>query len=139
MKQGPLISICVLAVVTGWVVSIFVRHEDRTLGRLVRSGVVADETHVELLHSTGYRRENTHVFRVPFKELTIKGEAFDLESESLREWVTEIRKMVEPHDPGKTVDWEKAVVYEMDDPHVLATVTVVKARDEQAFVVLKIF
>ncbi|WP_395739939.1 hypothetical protein [Prosthecobacter sp.] len=55
-------AVAICAVVGAWWLWVVLGHEARAVGRLVDAGAVARVNHCRLLGSTGYMRENDHVF-----------------------------------------------------------------------------
>ncbi|MEN3942834.1 hypothetical protein WJU23_16160 [Prosthecobacter sp. SYSU 5D2] len=107
--------------------------------RLVQSGLVSHKEGVRLLHSTGFRRENTHVYQV--SELAAgldEGQRLSPEDWEL-EWA---REHLEKHlNPG--VDWTRAEFYSFaagkDDDWILWSAVVVNVPNAPPWVILSIF
>lgn len=114
-------------------------HESRTIWRLVRSGLVASENGVRLLHSTGYRRENTHVYQVTklAQELSPDNRLYPEDWEMKR-----AREHIEKH-LSIAVNWSEAEFYTFaagkDDDWILWSAVVIKFPTSPLWVVFSVY
>lgn len=124
-----------LAFVTRCVVG----HESRTIGRLIRSGLVAHEKDVRLLHSTGYLRENTHIFQVSKLAQELSPEAMPFSDDLALKMA---REHLQKH-LNSTVDWSQAEFYVFaagkDDDWILWSAVVIKFPNTPLWVVFSVF
>lgn len=138
-------KLMVLAALAGtWVLWTVVGHEGRTMSRLVDEGVVTPESHCRLLHSTGYGRENKHVYECAPEELLSPEEGgvvwhrVDWENENhARHFEDRIRPLVDGC-TAPPVAWQEAVVYNADGKGLLAELFLVK-QGGRCLVVLAVF
>ncbi len=132
-----------LTLVLGWAVWVACNHEQRALARLLDAKAVASVDHIKLLHSTGYLRENTHVFECPALDLLDEprgGIAFDIltaTDPADSDWIEFAKRFVDPH-AQPAIDWSSAQIRIGDGKGLLTQVFLVTTPTRN-FIVLKVF
>jgi hypothetical protein len=56
-----ILFLCFPITYAGWV---YFGHEQRSISRLLNTGIIRDGANVELLYSSGFTRDNWHIFKV---------------------------------------------------------------------------
>lgn len=134
-----------LALLLGaWCLWVVHGHEARTWQRLVNAHVVDPAHHGRLLHSTGYWRENSHVFECPRSVLLpvekdgVPFYPLDMANENHAAWLADgIRPLVDAC-VQPPLDWEHVQVWNAEGAGLLSQVFSIRAGDRH-FVVLQVF
>jgi hypothetical protein len=137
------LAVGTLTLVLGWAVWVAGRHEQRTLERLLNASAVASVDHIKLLHSTGYLRENTHVFECSAQAILDEsrgGIAFDTLNASDpadSEWIEYLRKLIDPN-VKPAIEWSTAKI-KIGDGKGLLTLVFVVSTPTRTFIILQVF
>lgn len=135
--------VVVVLCVAAWVAWVIQGHEGRTLARLLDTRAVSDTSHVKLLRSSGYLRENSHIFECPEAALLDEphgGIHFSkLERAEANEatWRAHVQDLVASHiEPA--IDWSTAEV-RMGEGRGLLTLVFVVRTSTKNYLVLQVF
>lgn len=122
-----------------WVARCIVGHDQRTLVRLTETGVLKYEQSAKLIYSSGYLRENTHVFVTSFESVNYGHfKLLDPKDSSQHVHIQFARRFVEEA-ARQQVDWKTATVYASEGAGILAIVYLVKMEGNRAYLVLHVF
>ena len=122
-----------------WLARCTLGHESRTIDRLMQTGIISNSVGIKLIYSTGYTRENIHVFRVPTKSLNLNSaHLVDRQDQYQVGYIETARHHLEKY-VKQAVDWDHAEVFEMEGSGILAFITVIKEKSSDALVILHVF
>lgn len=120
---------------------VYFGHESRTMTRLKNAGIVVNPEESQWVYSTGYLRENTHVFQTSRKNV-VWSRFFELDDSEIRPW-PQHRLHDFPDALKRVFSSEDRVCYEAasekDDPGILWSAEVIAGETDQVWVVLHIF
>ena len=123
MRRVVLISsILVVALLSfggAWWIRVTATHEQRTLARLLDAKAVKDTSHIKLVYSTGFLRENKHVFECPATCILdeacggITYEDLKLSDPATQGLFEQVRQLMESN-VHPDIDWITATVSSVD-------------------------
>lgn len=117
-------------------------HEYRTLKRLERSHAVLETRNCQLLYSTGYLKENTHIFECPPQDI-LSAEKGGLDYTQIipgkdTEWdFARVKPLLDSHIKPE-IDWKQATVRSADGKGILSSVYVVNCKNK-CYITLETF
>lgn len=132
-----------LTLVLVWVSWVTSSHEQRTLERLLNAKAVASLAGIKFIHSTGYLRENIHIFECPAQAIldeSHEGIAFDTVTTTDpndEEWIEFAKKHLDPH-VNPAIEWSTAQI-KIGDGKELMTLVFVVSTPNRTFIILKVF
>ncbi|WP_395753691.1 hypothetical protein [Prosthecobacter sp.] len=142
--MNAVLALSVLCTLAGsWWLWVVLGHEERTVGRLVDAGAVARVNHCRLLGSTGYMRENDHVFECALEDVRAANAGgmewgrMDLADEHDEQLFLRARRLMDRH-VQPPVAWDQAEVWYGDPQGLLGMAFRVNAGG-RCYVVLEVF